>query len=104
MRTLRFWQVAVLAILFAFASCDQSRRQIVGKWKVVGGSSDVVWDFAANGAVTTPGAPGRYSFGDNNRLKIETGSATFVHQMEFVGDHMIWKDLNGTKTELERVK
>ena len=47
---------------------------------------------------------GRYSFGDNNRIKIETSIATSVYQMELVGDTMTLKEPNGSKLVLTRVK
>jgi len=47
---------------------------------------------------------GRYSFGDNNRIKIETSIATSVYQMELVGDKMTLKEPNGSKLALTRVK
>lgn len=95
----------LIVSLALLQSCDSSQKQIVGKWRVEGGAADVVWEFQANGTVvTSSGAPGRYSFGDNNRLKIQTPSATFVHQMEIQGDRMTWRDMSGTATQLTRVK
>ena len=47
---------------------------------------------------------GRYTFGDNNRIKIETSIATSVYQMELVGDKMTLKEPNGSKLVLTRVK
>jgi hypothetical protein len=102
-RTLAF-AVTLLALVFGLVSCDSTQKQIVGKWRVQG-STDAVWDFQANGSVTTTsGGPGRYSFGDNNRLKIQTPSATFVQQIELRGDQMTWRDMNGAVTQLSRVK
>ncbi len=104
MRNLKLYHLALVALLFALSGCDKSRSQIIGKWKVVGGSSDVVWEFFENGSVSAGGRPGKYSFGDGRRIKIQTPTATFVHQIEFIGDHMIWKAVDGTRTELTRVK
>jgi hypothetical protein len=47
---------------------------------------------------------GRYSFGNNNRIKIETPIATSVYQMELVGDKMTLRDPNGSKLVLTKVK
>jgi hypothetical protein len=97
--------VSLLTLCFAVSSCDSSQKQIVGKWRVEGGAADVVWEFQPNGTVvTSSGAPGRYSFGDNNRLKIQTSAATFVHQIELRGDEMTWRDMSGGVTRLSRVK
>lgn len=97
---------AVLALLLlALVACDSSRKQIVGKWKTASGAEEMVWEFSPGGAVTMGGTPGRYSFGDNQRLKIETRAATFVYQIEFTGsDRMTWTNPSGAKTELQRVK
>lgn len=94
----------LLVAVLGLTSCGGPKKEIIGKWRVEGNASDVVWDFRANGSVTSGDAPGRYSFGDNDRLKIETRSATFVRQIEIKGDHMTWREPNGTKTELVRVK
>ena len=95
-------RLALLAAIFALAGCGDLHQQIAGKWKT--GSGEVVWEFFANGVVTTDGAPGRYSFGDNNRIKIQTGAATFVYQLELQGDRMILKDAKGSAFELNRIK
>src|ERR1700730_10817876 len=47
---------------------------------------------------------GRYSFGDRNRVKIETPFATFVYQMELSGDHMILREPNGSKLAFTRIR
>lgn len=96
--------IVFLALCFVLSSCNGPSNQIIGKWKVIGDSSDVVWDFARDGRVSMGDTAGRYSFGDGGRIKIQTPRATFVHQLEFADDHMIWKDPNGTRTELARVK
>lgn len=96
--------VALVALLFVVPSCDKSRSRIIGQWKVAGDSSDVLWEFAGNGRVLVAGIPGRYTFGDGRRIKIETPTATFVHQVEFGDDRMSWTDPRGVKMELTRVK
>jgi len=96
------FSVVLLAVLFALGGCDNSRKQIVGRWKVESG--ETVWEFSSNGTLLTDGTPGRYTLGDNNRIKIQTSAATFVYQLEFQGDRMIWKDPNGSKLELSKIK
>ncbi len=94
-----------LVFLFALAGCDRTRKQLVGKWKAEsGGSGESAWEFFDNGTLSAGGSPGRYTFGDNNRLKIQTTTATFVYQFEFSGDRMTWKDPNGSRMELTRIK
>ena len=47
---------------------------------------------------------GRYTFGDRERIKIETPSGTAVYQIELSGDRMTLKDPRGSKLEFTRVK
>lgn len=62
----------------------------------------MVWEFQENGAAISGNTRGKYSFGDQNRIKIQMPRATFVYQVEFAGDRMIWTDPNGTRMELTR--
>lgn len=84
--------------------CDTSKKEIVGKWKSESGTSAVVWEFLANGALSAGGAPGRYTFGDGHRLKVQTQTATFVNTLELHGDHMTWIAPDGSRQEFTRVK
>jgi len=54
-----------------------------------GGSDAMVWEFSGNGAVLVGGVRGRYKFGDQDRIKIETPFATTVYQLQISGDQMI---------------
>jgi hypothetical protein len=100
----QFIRCGIVALLLAMIGCGGSHKQIVGKWKVTSDTTAIVWDFAADGSVTSGDIRGRYSFGDQNRMKLQTPFATFVYQTELNGDHMTWKAPNGTKTDLDRVK
>jgi hypothetical protein len=103
MRT--FPAAAVLLLLLVCAGCDTRQKNIVGKWKVDGAPSEMVWEFMSNGGVKSGDRPGKYSFGDGNRLKIQTPTATFVYGVEFPApDRMIWREPNGTQTELRKVE
>jgi hypothetical protein len=64
----------------------------------------MVWEFSNDGSVLMGTNRGRYSFGNNNRIKIETPIATSVYQMELVGDKMTLRDPNGSKLVLTKVK
>ena len=86
------------------ASCGGAEDRIVGKWKPARDPSGAVWEFSANKAINMAGQTGKYSFGDQGRLKVQTKFATFVYQLELTGDRMILTEPNGTRTELERVK
>ena len=64
----------------------------------------MVWEFSGDGSVLMGTNRGRYSFGNNNRIKIETSVATSVYQMELVGDKMTLKEPSGSKLVFTRVK
>ncbi len=97
-------RVAAVAIIFALAACTDAKSQVIGQWKVTSDTSALLWEFAEDGTVTSGDMRGRYSFGSQNRLKIQTPFATFVYQVELAGNKMTWKNPNGSKTDLMRVK
>lgn len=103
---MRSWSAAVafILLLFASASCDDTSSRIVGKWKIAGDPNGAVWEFSPNKAVDMGGRSGKYSFGDQGRLKIQTQFATFIYQLELSADRMVLTEPNGTKLALERVK
>ena len=43
------------------------------------------------------GTRGKYTLGDQERIKIQTSFGTSVYQMEFSGDQMSLKDASGSK-------
>jgi len=97
---------AVLSVvcLSIVTGCEGTSHQIVGAWRVGDDSTAIVWEFSNDGSVLMGTNRGRYSFGDNNRIKIETSIATSVYQMELVGDKMTLRDPNGSKLVLTKVK
>jgi hypothetical protein len=78
--------IAAIALLFALAGCGNST--VVGKWRMMGASNAVLWEFSANGVVLVGDVRGRYKLGHENRIKIETPFATSVYQMKISGDRM----------------
>jgi hypothetical protein len=94
---------AVLLLCF-FAGCGGLKKQLVGQWKTQMESSESTWQFFGNGALKQDGAPGRYTLGANEQIKIETQLATFVYRCEIKGDAMTWTAASGAKTEFTRVK
>lgn len=96
--------IAVVTVVAFFAACDGPTSQVAGRWKSADASNPLVWEFSRNGNVLVGSEPGRYTFGDGNRMKIQTRSATFVHEVEFAHDRMIWKQSNGSKTEFVRAQ
>ncbi len=96
--------ICALVLSALLASCGGAESQIVGKWKRLGEGSGEVWEFSSNKAVDIAGRKGKYSFGDQGRLKVQTQFATFVYQLDLTGDRMVLTEPSGTRTELERIK
>ncbi|SRR6266496_55666 len=94
----------VLVSFCLISGCGGNARDIVGAWRTSTDPNAMVWEFSSDGSVLMGTNRGRYSFGDNNRIKIETSIATSVYQMELVGDKMTLKEPNGSKLVLTRVK
>jgi hypothetical protein len=68
------------------------------------GSDATVWEFKSNGAVLLEDVSGRYKFGDQDRIKIETPFATTVYQLQISGDQMVLQEPSGPKLEFIRIK
>ena len=94
----------MLVSLCLIAGCGGNARNIVGSWRTSTDPNAMVWEFSSDGSVLMGANRGRYTFGDNNRIKIETSIATSVYQIELVGDKMTLKEPNGSKLVLTRVK
>jgi hypothetical protein len=96
--------LVVLAVLFcALTGCGGPSHDIIGKWRTSDASA-IVWEFSPNGIVLVGKDKGRYTFGDQKRIKIQTPFSTSVYQMEIVGDHMNLTSPGGLKLELTRIK
>src|SRR6266516_6151098 len=96
----RLW-IITIALAFAMAGCGNST--IVGKWRLMGGSNAILWEFSANGAVLIGDVGCRYKFGDQDRIKIETPFATTVYQMKLSGDQMTLEEPGGPKLEFTKI-
>jgi hypothetical protein len=94
-------RILAIALAFTIAGCEHS--SIVGKWRLMGGSNAMLWEFSANGAVLVGDIRGRYKFGHENRIKIETPFGTTVYQMKISGDRMTLQELGGSKLEFTRI-
>ena len=90
--------------LCLITGCGGNAHNIVGAWRTSTDPNAMVWEFSSDGSVVMGTNRGRYSFGDNNRIKIETSIATSVYQIELVGDKMTLKEPSGSKLVLTRVK
>ncbi len=94
--------IAAVILLIAMAGCGNST--IVGKWRMMGGSNTTLWEFSPNGGVLVDDIRGRYQFGDQDRIKIETPFATTVYQLKISGDRMTLQEPGGSKLEFTRIK
>jgi hypothetical protein len=93
---------ASAVLLFAMSSCGNS--SIVGKWRMSGAENQTVWEFLSNGSVLVGEVRGRYKFGDQDRIKIETPFATTVYLVQLSNDQLVLQELNGSKLEFTRVR
>jgi hypothetical protein len=94
--------LASAVLLFVMASCGNS--SIVGKWRMSGTENQTVWEFSSNGSVLVGEVRGRYKFGDQDRLKIETPFATTVYLVILSNDQLVLQDLGGSKLEFTKVR
>ena len=88
-------------MLFAIAGCGNS--SIIGKWRMAG-SNATVWEFFSNGAVLVGDVRGRYKFGDQDRIKIETPFATTVYLVKISSDQLVLQEPGGSKLEFTRIR
>jgi hypothetical protein len=100
----RFIAACLLVSFCLISGCGNKAHDIVGAWRTSTDPNAMIWEFSSDGWVLMGTNRGRYSFGDNNRIKIETSIATSVYQMEFIGDKMTLKEPNGSKLVLTRIK
>src|ERR1700730_9072148 len=95
-------RIIAIALAFAMAGCGSST--IVGKWRLMGGSNAILWEFSGNGVVLVGDVRGRYKLGHEDRIKIETPFATAVYQMKISGDRMTLQELGGSKPGFTRIR
>jgi len=93
---------SLTVLLFVMIGCGNS--SIVGEWRMSGTENPTVWEFSGNGSVLVGEVRGRYKFGDQNRLKIETPFATTVYLVNLSSDQLVLQDLGGSKLEFTKVK
>src|SRR5437667_4528090 len=89
-------------LLFVMTGCGNS--SIVGKWRMLGAENQTVWEFSGNGSVLVGEVRGRYKFGDQGRIKIETPFATTVYLVELSSEQLVLQELGGSKLECTRVR
>ena len=89
-------------LLFVMFGCEKS--SIVGKWRMSGAENQTVWEFSGNGSVLVGEVRGRYKFGGQERIKIETPFATTVYLVKISSDQLVLQELGGSKLEFTRVR
>src|SRR5258705_12733052 len=91
---------ASAVLLFVMGGCGNS--SIVGKWRMSGAENQTVWEFSSNGSVLVGEVRGRYKFGDQGRIKIETPFATTVYLVELSSDRLVLQDFGGSQLQVTR--
>jgi hypothetical protein len=94
--------LGLVVLLFVMAGCGNS--SIVGKWRMSGAENEIVWEFFSNGSVLVGEVRGRYKFGDQDRIKIETPFATTVYLVKLTSDQLVLQELGGSKLEFARIR
>ena len=89
-------------VLLVLAGCGNS--SIVGKWRMSGAENQTIWEFSSNGSVQVGDIPGRYKFGDQGRIKIETPFSTAVYLVKISSDQLVLQEPGGSKLEFTRIK
>jgi hypothetical protein len=93
---------ALAVLLLLMAGCGNS--SIVGKWRMSGAENQTVWEFSTNGSVLVGEVHGRYKFGDQDRIKIQTPFATTVYLVTLSSDQLVLQEPGGSKLEFTRVR
>lgn len=89
-------------VLMVMSSCGKS--SIVGKWRMSGAENQTVWEFSNNGSVLVGDVRGRYKFGDQDRIKIETPFAMTVYQVRLSSEQLVLQEPGGSKLEFTRIR
>jgi hypothetical protein len=97
-----FRRIAAIILLCVMAGCGNPT--IVGKWRMSGTENQTLWEFSSNGSVLVGEVRGRYKFGDQDRIKIETPFATTVYLVNLSSDQLVLQELGGSKLEFTRMK
>ena len=94
--------IAFAAVILLLAACGNS--SIVGKWRMSGIENQTIWEFSSNGSVQVGDIRGRYKFGDQDRIKIETPFSTAVYLVKISSDQLVLQEPGGSKLEFTRIK
>jgi hypothetical protein len=86
---------ASVIVLLVMSGCGNSN--VVGKWRMAGAENQAVWEFSSNGSVLVGDVPGRYKFGDQDRIKIETPFSTTVYEVKISSEQLVLQEPGGSK-------
>jgi hypothetical protein len=89
-------------VLLVVSGCGNS--SIVGKWRMSGAENQMIWEFSENGSLLAGDVRGRYKFGDQDRIKIETPFATSVYLVKISSDQLVLQEPGGSKLEFTRMR
>jgi hypothetical protein len=93
---------ASVILIFVLVGCGNST--IVGKWRMSGAENQPVWEFFGNGSVLIGEVRGKYKFGDQERIKIETPFATTVYVVKLSSGQLELEQPGGPKLEFTRIR
>lgn len=96
--------LASALFLSALDGCGSSENDIVGKWRATGDSNAMVWEFSKDGSVLMGTTRGKFTFGDRDRVKIQTPFGLSVYQIELSGDQLTLRDPGGSKLEFTKLR
>jgi hypothetical protein len=94
--------VSSAVMLVILAGCGNS--SIVGKWRMSGAENQTVWEFSSNGSVLAGDLSGRYKFGDQDRIKIQTPFSTTVYLVKISSNQLVLQEPSGSKLEFTRLR
>jgi hypothetical protein len=101
-RLVRLLLPASVILIFVLVGCGNST--IVGKWRMSGAENQPVWEFFGNGSVLIGEVRGKYKFGDQERIKIETPFATTVYVVKLSSGQLELEQPGGPKLEFTRIR
>jgi hypothetical protein len=71
---------------------------------MAGAENQTVWEFSSNGSALLGDIRGRYKFGDQDRIKIETPFATAVYVVKISSDDLVLQEPGGSKLQFTRIR
>lgn len=71
---------------------------------MAGAENQTVWEFSGNGSALLGDIRGRYKFGDQDRIKIETPFATAVYVVKISRDELVLQEPGGSKLQFTRIR